>query len=141
MNAVTLMGHLTADPEQRFTPTGQAVVEFTVAVNDDYKDKAGNKVERAYFFSCHCWGARGEAFAKYHKKGSKALVSGKLTQDTWEDKTTGKKQSKTRVNVLEWHFVGSKPSGDAPAAPRPARPAPEPEAAPKADLPEDDVPF
>ena len=137
MNLVILKGRLAADPQTRPTTAGKSVVEFTIAVQDDYKDKAGNKVERAYFFSCHCWGARGEAFAKYHRKGSKALVEGKLVQDTWEDKTTGKKQSKTRVNVEQWEFVGAKTQVDAPAAPRPARTAP----APAQPTNEDDVPF
>lgn len=148
MNRVILKGHLTADPEIRYTPAGQAVAEFTIAVNEDYKDKEGKMVKKAHFLGCVCWGARGEAYAKYHKKGSETLVEGKLTQERWEDKTTGKQQSKTRVTVEQWEFVGGKAQGDAPAAqPRPARAAnvPAPSTTPKpaaAVAPaEDDVPF
>jgi len=137
MNVVILKGRLAADPQTRPTTAGKSVVEFTIAVQDDYKDKAGNKVEKAHFIGCVCWGARGEAYAKYHKKGAETLVEGKLTQERWEDKTTGKQQSKTRVTVESWEFIGPKPSGDAPAAPRPARTAP----APAQPTNEDDVPF
>ena len=135
MNLVILKGRLAADPETRATTAGKAVVEFTIAVPDDYQDKAGNKVEKAHFIGCVCWGARGEAFAKYHRKGSDALVHGKIVQEKWTDKTTGKERSKLRVNVEQWEFCGAKrEASDAPKRePKPASPV----------LPtnEDDVPF
>jgi single-strand DNA-binding protein len=135
MNLVILKGRLAADPETRMTTAGKAVVEFALAVQDDYQDKAGNKVERAHFIDCHCWGARGEAFARFHRKGSDALLHGKIVQEKWTDKTTGKERSKLRVNVEQWEFCGGKREAtDAPkAAPKPASPV----------LPttEDDVPF
>jgi single-strand DNA-binding protein len=116
------------------TTAGKAVVEFTIAVQDDYQDKAGNKVERAHFIACVCWGPQGEAFARFHRKGAEALVEGKLTQERWEGKD-GKPQSKTRVTVERWEFCGGKrEASDAPKRePKPASPV----------LPttEDDVPF
>jgi single-strand DNA-binding protein len=151
MNSVKLLGNLTSDPETRFTPKGVAVVEFTLAVTERWKNDAGEQKESTYFGRCVAWGKSGEAFAQYHKKGQKALIEGKLKQDEWEDKETGKKRTATRIQVERWHFITSKSSGRAegPAAP-PQAPAPR-QSAPKAPtnspgaepMPpdEDDVPF
>lgn len=144
MNAVTLLGNLTADPEIRYTPKGQAVTEWTLAVNKRWKNEKGEACERTSFIGCFAWGAKGEAFARFHKKGQKALVEGELVQESWEDKTTGKKASKTRVQVGEFHFVGGpRPDGQqepAKPAPRnhPTLPMDKPDGEP---MPEDDVPF
>jgi len=145
MNHVTLLGNLTADPERRATSTGKSVVEWTLAVNERWKTATGEEKERCSFISCYAWGPKGDAFARFHRKGQKALIEGKLVQETWEDKQTGKKQSKTRVNVSEFHFVGG-PKPDAPETPRPA-PKTHPslpldqQAAPADAEGEDDVPF
>jgi len=136
MNLVILKGRLAADPETRATTAGKAVVEFTVVVQDDYQDKAGNKVERAHFIDCHCWGPRGEAFARFHRKGSEALLHGKIVQEKWTDKTTGKERSKFRVNVEQWEFCGGKRDGDVEA-----KPAPKPASPVLPTTEEDDVPF
>ena len=139
MNRVILKGRLARDPESRMTQAGKALVEFTLAVQDDYQGKDGNKVERAHFVDCHCWGGRGEAFARFHRKGSEALVDGKIVQEKWTDKATGKERSRLRVNVESWEFCGGKrETGDATPPQRPeVKPAPW-EAAPDA---EDNLPF
>lgn len=143
MNSVIISGNLTSDPEVKTLPKGNVVTSFTIANNKKWRTESGETKERVTFVSRLCWGPRGEAFAKYHKKGSKALVSGELIQETWEDKTTGKMQSKTRVRVQEWEFVGSKQE-DAPrhAAPRSRiDPVPGDLAQPATATAEDDVPF
>jgi len=144
MNHVTLLGNLTADPETRFTGSGKAVVEWTLAVSKRWRTESGEQKERTSFISCYAWGPKGEAFARFHRKGQKALVEGELVQETWEDKQTGKKQSKTRVNVSEFHFVGG-PRPETPDAPRPAPKShpglPLDEAKPSDAEAEDDVPF
>lgn len=111
MNRVQLMGNLTADPEIRYTPKGQAVCEFTIAYNERWRTESGEEKERVSFLGCYMWGKRGEAFAQYHRKGNKALVEGKLVQQTWDDKETGKKQSKTKIEVTEWHFLPGREGG------------------------------
>jgi len=146
MNVVILHGNLTADPEVRYTPKGQAVCNFTLAINKRWKTESGEEREKVVFPSCYIWGKRGEAFAQYHKKGGKALVRGELAQESWEDKETGKKQSKTRVEVTDWEFAGAKrEEGHAADRPAPApRPRPAAEAAPTEAAPDeadDSVPF
>jgi len=111
MNIVHLIGNLTRDPELKYTPAGKAVAEFTIAVTEKWKTESGEQKERTAFVGCVSWGSRGDAFAKYHRKGDKACITGKLTQDTWDDKETGKKREKTRVEVTDWEFVNGKPSG------------------------------
>lgn len=148
MNHVSLMGNLTRDPEVRYTPKGMAVCEFTIAATKRWRTEAGEEKERTAFIGCVCWGKRGEAFAQYHRKGQRALVEGELVQETWEDKESGKKREKTKVEVASWHFVNAKADRgeDAPAA----RPAPAPrtaqaaQPAPAASNPppeDDDGPF
>lgn len=104
MNIVILSGNLTRDPEVRYTPKGQSVVEFSIAVTKRWTTEGGEQKERTSFIGCLIWGKRGEAFAKYHRKGAKALIRGEMVQESWEDKD-GKKQSKTRVEVTDWEFA------------------------------------
>lgn len=109
MNIVILKGNLTRDPETRFLQSGAAVTEFGIAVNKKWKDRETNETrEEVYFAECVMWGARGEAFAKYHRKGDQSLIHGELKNDSWEDRETGKKMSKTRINVNEFDFVGGR---------------------------------
>ena len=137
-----------SDPELKYTPTGKEVVEFSIAVTERWKTESGEQKESTFFGRCVCWGARGKAFAEYHKKGQKALIEGKLRTEEWDDKDTGKKRSATRIQVEAWHFVNQAPksagSAQAPEQ-RPSRPAtPKPQALAQPDLPqpeEDDVPF
>lgn len=150
MNRVMLMGYLTGDPETRYTPAGKAVVEWTIALNKRWKTEAGEEKERVSFIGCFAWGAKGEAFAKYHRKGRMACVEGELVQETWDDKTTGKKTSKIRVQVSEFHFTGQPKLEDGVAprmSPLPGHRQPQAKAgaAPAAEggqgEREDDVPF
>jgi single-strand DNA-binding protein len=127
MNVVILSGNLARDPDLRFTGGGTAIAEATVCVTTRYRAQSGEQKERTAFVGIVIWGQRGEAFAKHHKKGSRACVRGEIITESWEDKTTGKRQSKTKVQVDDWEFSGSK-QDDAPAAPAPApaRPTPRP---------------
>lgn len=106
-NKVILMGNLTRDPEVKYTQSGTAICSFSLALNERYKARDGEWTERTSFIDCTIWDKRGEAFAKFHKKGSKAFVEGALKQESWEDKESGDKRSKIGVTVFNWEFVGS----------------------------------
>ncbi len=116
-NKVILMGNLTKDPEVRHLQNGTAVVGCTIVVSERYKDKQTDEwKEVPSYIDVKLWGKRGEAFAKYHKKGDRALVEGSLKQESWEDKTTGAKRSKVYVNAMGWEFCGGdKGKKEAPA--------------------------
>lgn len=110
-NQVTLIGNLTRDVEVRFIPSGTAVADVSLAVNEKWTDKAGQKQESVAFIDCTLWGRSAELAGEYLTKGSPVLFAGKLVQDTWDDKETGQKRSKLKVKVDTMQFLGGKPSG------------------------------
>ncbi len=105
-NKVILMGNLTRDPEIRFTQGGMAICSVGLAVNERFKGQDGEWQDRATFIDVTIFGKRGEAFAKFHKKGKPAFIEGKLRLDQWEDKQSGQKRSKLFVAGDSWEFVG-----------------------------------
>jgi len=107
MNAVFLMGNLTRDPEKRVLPSGMAVSELGLAVNDNYKDKDGKLVERACFADIVVWGKSAENCAQYLKKGSPVMVEGKLQLDQWKT-DDGEKRSKLRVRANRVQFLSTR---------------------------------
>ena len=135
-NKVILLGNLTRDPELRYTPKGQAVAKFGLAVNRKYTTEAGEAREEVTFINIDAWGKQAEVIAQYCRKGRPLFVEGRLKLDQWDDKTTGQKMSKLGVTLEGFQFVGDKREDGAPstggAAPGPGpRPAPARPAAPK----------
>ncbi len=106
INQVILMGRLTRDPEQRTTPTGKTIVSFSIAV-----DRLGAD-DTADFFNVTAWEKLGELVMQYLSKGRRVLVQGRLRQDSWDDKETGKKQSRIEVVASDVTFLDG-PSGNA----------------------------
>jgi len=112
-----LIGHLGNKPEIRKTPSGDAVASFSVATNEKFKDKDGNKQEKTTWHRCVCWGKRGEAFAEFHDKGDLVCVEGKIENRSYEDKDGTKKYS-SDIIVARFEFVrsGSTKNSDNPPA-------------------------
>ena len=107
-NKVILMGNLTRDPELRYTPNNTAICKIGLAVNRRFKDGAtGEWKEEPTFVDVTIFGARGEAFQRFHTKGKPAFIEGSLRLDTWEDKNGGGKRSKLYVVADNWEFVGA----------------------------------
>ena len=102
-----ITGNLTRDPELRTTPNGASVCSFSVAVNRVYRDASGEQKEDVSFIDCSAWGKLGEMINQYAKKGSGVLVSGRLDQRSWEDKTSGQKRSRVEIVVEDFNFVGN----------------------------------
>lgn len=102
-----ITGNLTRDPELRTTPNGATVCSFSVAVNRVYRDASGEQKEDVSFIDCSAWGKLGEMINQYAKKGSGVLVSGRLDQRSWEDKTTGQKRSRVEIVVEDFNFTGN----------------------------------
>ena len=107
-----ITGNLTRDPELRTTPNGSTVCGFSVAVNRVFRDSSGNQQEDVSFIDCSAWGKLGEMISQYAKKGSGVLVSGRLDQRSWEDKTSGQKRSRVEIVVEDFNFVGENNSRD-----------------------------
>ena len=113
-NKVILVGNVTRDPELRHTPGGTAVCDIGLAVNRTWFDKQSNsKKEDVTFIDVTAWGRTAEVAAEYLRKGRPVLFEGRLQQDTWQDKETGKNRSKLKVVAESMTMLGSR--GDAPS--------------------------
>lgn len=95
---VTLVGRLTQDPELKFLGNGTPKLNFSIAVNHFWKDASGESQEKTHFFNVIAWRNLAEDSAAILEKGLQVIVQGRLEQESWDDKDTGKKQS--RVVIL-----------------------------------------
>lgn len=78
---VIIIGNLGRDPEMRYTPSGQAVTNFSVATNRNYTGTDGQQIKETVWFRVSAWGRQAENCNQYLKRGSKVLVEGRLTAD------------------------------------------------------------
>lgn len=99
INQVILMGRLTRDPEMRTTTTGKTIASFSIAVD------RGGEGDQTDFFDVTAWEKLGELVNQYLSKGRRCLVQGRLRQDSWDDKETGKKRSKVEVVATDVTFL------------------------------------
>lgn len=95
LNQVTVIGNLTGDAELRYTPSGDAVTRFGIAVNEQYRDKSGQDQESVHFVEINVWRELAEACAEL-AKGDPVFVVGRLTTDSWTDKD-GNRQYKDKL--------------------------------------------
>ena len=105
INQVILMGRLTRDPEQRTTTGGKTIASFSIAVD------RGGESDAADFFEITAWEKLGDLVIQYLGKGRRVLVQGRLRQDSWDDKETGKKRSRVEVTATDVTFLDG-PNGD-----------------------------
>ena len=96
-NTVTLVGNVTRDPELRFTPSGQAVATFGLAVNRRWQNRQSSEwEEQTSFFDVKCWAQMAENVGESLHRGARVVVSGRLEQRSWETEQ-GDKRSKVEV--------------------------------------------
>lgn len=151
VNRVTLIGRVGRDPEVRYTSSGSAVANFTVATDESYKDRSGEKQKKTEWHNIVVWGPSVEAFVQpYVKKGSLVYIEGKLQTRAWEDKKNGGTRYTTEIVVSDIKMESNGNSQQNGQASRPAaRPAPQPAAQPaqtknitgNQDITDDEIPF
>jgi single-strand DNA-binding protein len=107
MNITILQGNLGADPELRFTQSGQAVMSMRLCTSETYLDNNKVKQERNEWHSLTVWGKRAEALAKFLCKGSRILIQGRLHYSSYDDKD-GIKRYKTEIVVNDLEMCGGK---------------------------------
>jgi len=107
VNKVILVGNLGADPEVRFTPSGQAVANFRIATSENWTDKNGQKQERTEWHRIVVWGKLAELCGEYLAKGRQCYVEGRLQTREWTDKE-GKKNYTTEVIANQVVFLGGR---------------------------------
>lgn len=105
-----LSGHLGGDPVVKYTTSGAAVANFNIAVDESYKDKAGQLQKRVEWIPVVCWEKLAELANDYLKKGSLVLIEGKLQTRSWSDQSTGEKKYKTEVVASTIKFLDKKES-------------------------------
>jgi single-strand DNA-binding protein len=143
LNQCNFIGSLGKDPEQRFFPDGTAVCNFSIAVNETWKDKNGDKQERVTWIPIQATHKLAEICSQYLKKGSSVFVSGKFTTRKWQDKD-GQDRYTTEIRADAMQMLGSKQDGgersSAPARPAAQRQAAAPVGSGFDDM-DDDIPF
>ena len=105
VNKVILVGRLGQNPEVRYTPSGAAVANFSVATNENWTDKQGQKQERTEWHRVVVWGKLAELCNQYLAKGRQVYLEGRLQTREWEDKA-GVKKHTTEVHAQTVQFLG-----------------------------------
>lgn len=105
LNKVLLIGRLGKDPEVRYTTTGGSVATFSIATNENWTDKNGQKQERTEWHRIVAWGKLGEICGQYLSKGREAFVEGRLQTREWTDKE-GHKRYTTEIVASNVQFLG-----------------------------------
>jgi single-strand DNA-binding protein len=114
VNKVILVGRLGRDPETRYTGGGQAVANFSVATDESYKDKNGERQKRTEWHKIVVWSKLAEIAQQYLKKGSLLYLEGRLQTREWQDKE-GQKRTTTEIVATNFRMLGGRSEGAAAA--------------------------
>jgi len=151
VNKVILIGRLGQNPEVRYTPGGAAVANFSVATNETWNDKSGQKQERTEWHRVVVWGKLAELCNQYLTKGRQVYLEGRLQTRQWQDKTEQTRYT-TEIHAQTVQFLGANQPGAGTGATASSQPmssmsdegAPAPSGGPgpsEASFTEDDIPF
>ena len=121
LNKVIIVGRVTADPQLRTTPGGQAVTTIGVATNRNWTDKNGQKQEEAEFHNVVLWGRQAEVASQFLVKGATVLIEGRLRTRSWTDKQG--QQRRTTEIMAERMQLGPRPYGGGQGGARGGKPA------------------
>jgi single-strand DNA-binding protein len=115
VNKVILVGRLGRDPETRYTGGGQAVANFSVATDESYKDKNGERQKRTEWHKIVVWGKQAEIAQQYLKKGSLIFIEGRIQSREWQDKE-GQKRTSFEIVATNFRMLGGRSEGAAAAS-------------------------
>jgi len=144
LNKAFIFGNLTRDPELKSLPSGTKVASFGLATNRKYKDKDGNWADATEFHNIVVFGRQAETTAQYLKKGSSALIEGRIQTRSW-DGQDGQKRYKTEIVADRVQFGPRAGGGAAPQSDKQEAPGNKEELEtieyPEEDINPDDIPF
>ena len=109
VNKVTLIGRLGKDPESKTLPSGTAVSKFSLATDEKFTDRSGEKQERTEWHNVVAWGKLAEICSQYLTKGKLIYVEGSLRTESWDDKESGKKMYRTEIVARDVRFLDRSP--------------------------------
>lgn len=121
-NKTQLGGHLTRDPEMKYTQAGKPICKLGLAINRAWKDKDGRQHEDTTFVDVDVFGRTAENCGQFLRKGRPVFIEGRLKLDQWEDRNTGQNRSRLGVVADSVQFLGGR-SGNAPTASQNSGPA------------------
>jgi single-strand DNA-binding protein len=107
VNRVILVGRLGRDPETRYTGSGQAVANFSVATDESYKDRNGERQKRTEWHKIVVWGKQAEIAQQYLKKGSLVFIEGRIQSREWQDKE-GQKRTSFEIVANTFRMLGGR---------------------------------
>jgi len=137
INKAILVGRLGKDPEVKYTPDGLMVTNFTIATDEVWKDKNGEKAQKTEWHRIVTFGKLAEICGKYLIKGKLVYIEGRIQTRSWEDKE-GVKKYTTEIVASDMKMLDSKGQKDSDAG-REEPPLPHPGV--DGPMPDDDVPF
>ena len=105
VNKVILIGNLGKDPEVRFTQTGSAVANFSIATSEQWNDRDGTRQERTEWHNIVVWGKQAETCGQYLAKGRQVYVEGSIRTRSYDDKS-GNKRYITEIVAQRIRFLG-----------------------------------
>jgi len=149
INKAILIGHLGRDPEIRYTPSGTAVANFTMATTETISSKDGGREDRTEWHRIVAFGRLAEICGEYLAKGRQVYIEGRIQTRDWEDRE-GKKRTTTEIIANTMQMLGSPPSGAGSRSSAPQRTSPSSEKNPALNdpggdyggpPPDDDIPF
>ena len=121
INKAILVGRLGKDPEIRYTPSGTAIANFTMATSENYKDKDGQKQERTEWHRIVAFGKLAEICGEYLAKGKQVYIEGRIQTRSWDDKD-GNKKYMTEIVANTMQMLGKPEDASAVGGGQPATP-------------------
>lgn len=106
VNKAIIIGNLGSDPELKYTPSGQAVANFSVATTETYNDAQGQRQDRTEWHRIVVWGKQAETCGRYLSKGRQVFIEGKIQTRQWEDRD-GNKRYTTEIVARDVRFLGN----------------------------------
>lgn len=131
VNKVFLVGHVGSDPEVRYTPSGTAVANMSLATNEVRRDKEGTETDLTEWHRLVVWGKQAEFAGNYVKKGQLLFIEGRLQTRNWQDRNGVDRRTTEIVTETLTMLGAKKDAGDPPADTDPASQPPD----------DDDIPF
>ncbi len=140
MNSVSIIGTMVKDISLKYLPSGLAVGEFAIAVNQDYKKQDGTKVEKTSFFDVKVMGKQSETINNFFHKGSRIGIDGELDQETWTSQDGGNR-SKVVIKLQSFTFIDRKSDNQSQAQRQEPKQEYQRQGVPDVDIDTESIPF
>lgn len=108
MAKITIIGNLGSDPEMRYLPNGDAVTNFSVAVNRRYRTRDGEDREETDWYRVSCFRRLAEVANEYLSKGKQVYIEGRPRLHTWDDNQSGEKRARIEIDASDLQMLGSR---------------------------------